>query len=199
MKRRVFLGTAAAIVVARPAMAQIISLDRISRYFNSLETAEARFEQVNGDGSRSTGRLFMHRPGRMRFDYDDPLDVLVLASGGQVGIFDGKSNRKSAERYPLRRTPLNLILERNVDLSRRRMVRGHRVDGPVTTVVAQDPERAEYGFIELKFRDDPVRLVGWRTVDGSGNTTELRFSELKVGGQYPTSLFSIKREEDRRF
>ena len=62
-----------------------------------------------------------------------------MAGGQQVGIFDGKSNLKNAERYPLKRTPLNLILERNVNLARRNMVVGHDFDGTATIVTAQDP------------------------------------------------------------
>lgn len=198
MNRRIFLLATAAAFAAGPAAAQIIPLDRISRYLNSISTAEATFRQRNDDGSISTGRLIMQRPGRMRFDYDDPLDVLVLASGGQIGIFDGSSNLDKAERYPLNQTPLNLILERNVDLSDRAMVRQHSFDGRNTSVIVQDPKRRELGYIDLKFADNPVRLVGWRTVDGSGVTTELRFDDFKLGGSYPASLFSIKREEDRR-
>ena len=199
MNRRIFLLATAAAFAAGPAAAQIIPLDRISRYLNSIRTAEATFRQRNDDGSISTGRLIMQRPGRMRFDYDDPLDVLVLASGGQIGIFDGSSNLKMAERYPLNQTPLNLILERNVNLSDRAMVRQHSFDGRNTSVIVQDPKRRELGYIDLKFADNPIRLVGWRTVDGSGVTTELRFDDFKLGGSYPASLFSIKREEDRRF
>ena len=76
----------------------------------------------------------------MRFEYNAPMDLLVMAGAGQVGIFDGKSNLPNAERYPLSRTPLNLILERNVDLGRRNMVVGHDFDGTATVVTAQDPE-----------------------------------------------------------
>ena len=199
MNRRLFLLTSAAALAAGPAMAQKISLDRISRYFNSIRTAEARFQQVNDDGSRSTGSLIMQRPGRIRFDYDDPLDVLVLASAGQVGIFDGASNLGKAERYPLNQTPLALILARRVDIGNTSAVRGHFEEDGVTTVVVQDPRRRELGYVELKFRDRPVRLVGWRTVDGGGSSTELYLSEFKMGADYPAYLFSIKREEDRRF
>lgn len=201
MNRRYFIGTATAlagVLAAGQAAAQIIALDRISRYFNSIRTAEARFTQVNDDGSRSTGVLYMHRPGRIRFDYDDPLDVLVLASAGQVGIFDGASNLGKAERYPLNQTPLALILARNVDISNSSVVRRHYEEGGVTTVLVQDPRRRELGHVELKFRDAPVRLVGWRTVDGGGSTTELFLSEFKTGADYPTSLFSITSEERRR-
>ena len=199
MDRRVFMGAAAAALAAGPARADIIPLGQISAYLNSISTAEAQFRQLNEDGSVSTGKLTMHRPGRMRFDYDDPLDVLVLASGGQIGIFDGASNLGKADRYPLNQTPLNLILERNVDLANRSMVRQHSFDGKTTSVIVQDPKRQEYGYIDLKFDADPIRLVGWRTVDGGGVTTQLRFTDLRLGGQYPARLFSIKSEEDRRF
>ncbi|MDJ1009210.1 MAG: outer membrane lipoprotein carrier protein LolA [Paracoccaceae bacterium] len=199
MNRRIFLlGTAASLAV-QPAAAEVISLDRISRYFNSIRTAEARFRQVNDDGSRSEGRLVMQRPGRIRFDYDDPLDVLVLASGGQIGIFDGASNLSKAERYPLNQTPLALILAREVDISTTSAVRDHYEEDGVTTVVVQDPRRRELGYVELKFRDAPVRLVGWRTIDGGGTATELFLSEFETGRDYPASLFSITREEQRRF
>jgi len=199
MNRRTFLATIAASLAAAPARADIIPLSRISAYLNALSTVEARFRQLNDDGSVSTGRLIIQRPGRMRFDYDDPLDVLVLASGGQIGIFDGASNLERAERYPLSETPLNLILERNVDLENRAMVRQHSFDGKDTSVIVQDPARRELGYIDLKFADDPVRLVGWRTVDGAGVATQLRFTELKLGGEYPANLFSIRSEEQRRF
>ena len=200
MDRRIFIGSAAAAaLISGSARAQEIPLDRISDYLNSITTAEAKFRQKNDDGSISTGKLTMHRPGRMHFDYDDPLDVLVLASAGQIGIFDGSSNLKQAERYPLNQTPLNLILERNVDLANRRMVRQHSFDGKDTSVIVQDPKRRELGYIDLKFADNPMRLVGWRTVDGGGVTTLLRFTDLKLGGQYPPQMFSINQEEERRF
>ncbi len=117
----------------------------LSAYLNGLQTAEADFTQINADGTISTGRLYIKRPGRVRFEYTPPDKTLVMAGGGQVAIFDGGSNNSQPEQYPLARTPLNLILERNVDLGRRSMVVGHDYDGTATVVTAQDPEHPEYG------------------------------------------------------
>ena len=117
MDRRTFLAAAAASLAATPALADKLSLNAISQYLNGIQTATTDFTQVNDDGSLSTGKLSIKRPGRMRFDYNAPEKLLVMAGGGQVGIFDGKSNVKTAERYPLARTPLNLILERTVNLA----------------------------------------------------------------------------------
>ncbi|MGB8624309.1 MAG: outer membrane lipoprotein carrier protein LolA, partial [Paracoccaceae bacterium] len=156
MKRlRLALLAAIAALFALPAMADRIPLSAISSYLNSFITAESPFTQVNADGSISTGKLFIKRPGRARFEYEPPNDALVMAGGGQVAIFDPKSNQPP-EQYPLQRTPLSLILAPKVDLDRAKMVVGHTSDETTTTVVAQDPEHPEYGTISLVFTGDPV-------------------------------------------
>ena len=120
---------------------------------------------------------------------------MVLASGGQVGIFDGKSNLQYAERYPLRRTPLSLILEENVDLARRNMVVGHEFDGTATIVTAQDPEHPEYGRLQLKFTDGPVELRQWIVTDGQGSKTTVVLGQLENQSSVSNALFSIENEE----
>ncbi|MFZ0097990.1 MAG: outer membrane lipoprotein carrier protein LolA, partial [Gemmobacter sp.] len=125
MNRRTALAAPFALfALALPAQAQKLSLATISNYLNSLTTAEADFRQINSDGSVSKGKLFIKRPNRVRFEYAPPDRNLVLASGGQVAVFDGKSNQPP-EQYPLKRTPLNLILGQNIDLGKARMVVGH--------------------------------------------------------------------------
>jgi len=84
------------------------------------------------------------RPGRIRFEYNAPDNSLVMAGGGSVAIFDPRSNN-GPDRYPLSQTPLKIILERNVDLGRAKMVTGHTSDGTTTTITAQDPENPQYG------------------------------------------------------
>ena len=198
MHRRTFLAAAAASLAATPVLADKLSLNAISAYLNGILTAETDFTQVNDDGSLSTGTLYIKRPGRMRFDYNPPEKLLVMAGGGQVGIFDGKSNLKSAERYPLKRTPLNLILERKVNLAQRNMVVGHDFDGTATVVTAQDPKHPEYGTIQLKFTGNPIELRQWIIRDGQGAKTTVILGQLSLGGNLAPSLFSITTEENRR-
>ena len=177
-------------LAALPAAAERLSLDAISRYLNGFRTATGEFTQINDDGTISTGRLYLRRPGRVRFEYDPPDTVLVIADGTHVGVIDGKSNT-GPEAYPLYRTPLKIILADRVHLGRARMVTGHVSDGKTTTVRAQDPDHPEYGSIELIFTDDPVELRQWVVDDGAGSRTTVVLGALETGQRLDDALFVI--------
>jgi outer membrane lipoprotein-sorting protein len=180
-----------------PGWAEKLPLSEISAYLNGITTAQAGFTQINADGSISTGTLYIKRPGRVRFEYAAPDDSLVMAGGGQVAIFDAKSNQPP-EQYPLKRTPLNLILERNVDLARAEMVVGHRSDGSETAVIAQDPDHPEYGTISLVFSEDPVQLSRWIITGEDGSQTTVILDALAFGMDLSPRLFSIVQEAQAR-
>jgi outer membrane lipoprotein-sorting protein len=197
MNRRFALLAPLALLLPLPAMAEIIPLSALSDYLNGLTTVETDFTQVNSDGTISTGKIFIQRPGRVRFEYAPPDRSLVIAGAGQVGIFDAKSNQPP-ERYPLKQTPLNLILAENVNLDQADMVIGHREDGTSTRVLAQDPEYPEYGTIELVFTSDPVELRQWVITDDLGSQTTVILGELTKGGELKPSLFDITAETEKR-
>ncbi|GAW34718.1 outer-membrane lipoprotein carrier protein precursor [Roseovarius sp. A-2] len=173
-----------------PAAAEKLSLGEISSYLNRLKSAQGAFTQVSEDGSISTGKILLKRPGRVRFDYDPPDETLVVADGDTVGIIDPRSN-DGPQGYPLHRTPLKIILANNVDLTRERMVVGHASDGTSTTVRAQDPEHPEYGSIDLVFTGDPVELRQWVIHDGSGSSTTVILGDLKTGVRLADESFKI--------
>jgi outer membrane lipoprotein-sorting protein len=182
----------ALMLTAIPAAAQQLSLNTLSNYLNQLTSAESAFTQINADGTISTGTLYMRRPGKMRFEYNPPEQALVMANNGGVFVFDRKLGGEP-ETYPLNRTPLGLILARNVDLSRANMVVAHGFDGTATTVTAQDPENPEYGSIELKFTSDPVELRQWVITDDSGGQTTVVLGALERK-QLANSLFNVEIE-----
>jgi outer membrane lipoprotein-sorting protein len=187
---RMTFAALALMATALPAQAEKISLNAISGYLNGLSTAKSQFTQINDDGTISTGTIYLKRPGRARFEYNPPMDALVVAGGSQVAIFDGKSNA-GPQQYPLKRTPLNLILARNVNLAQANMVVGHNYDGTATTVVAQDPENPDIGTIELKFTANPTELRQWIITDNAGSQTTVLLGELEKGMDLGASLFSI--------
>ena len=184
-------------VLASPAVAEKISLNEISSYFNAMTTAEAQFSQITDTGETSTGRLFIRRPGRIRFEYDPPEATLVVVGGGQVAVFDPKS-RDEPLRFPLRHSPLNLVLEREVDLTQRDMVVAHFEVESQTAVTLQDPENPDYGFIQLIFNDNPVQLHQWVVQDNSGGQTHIILDSLTRGGKLSNILFNIQHEMQKR-
>lgn len=191
--KRVATGLAAGLMMlgtAVPVAAEKLSLGEISRYLNSFQTASGEFTQINDDGTISTGQIYIKRPGRVRFEYDPPDQTLVVADGDTVGVIDPKSNT-GTEGYPLHRTPLKIILARNVDFTRARMVTGHASDGKTTTVRAQDPDNPEYGSIELVFTDAPVELRQWVVNDSGGSRTTVVLGELNTGVRLANDRFRI--------
>lgn len=192
-----FKATLFALTVSLPAQAAEVPLDKLSDYINSLTTAETRFVQTNADGSTAKGRIIIQRPGQARFEYDPPDKNLVLASTNTVAIFDAKSNQPP-EQYPLARTPLNLILAAQVDLTQAAMVIDHGEFQGTTRVLAQDPKHPDYGTIELVFSENPLALTQWIITDDVGSQTTVTLDQFTLGGRYPPSLFSISEETDRR-
>ncbi len=194
---RAVLAPLIMLLFSLPAQAKEVPLDTLSAYLNGLVTVEADFKQVNADGSKSIGKIYIQRPGRARFEYAAPDKNLVLVAGGQVVIFDSKSNQPP-EQYPLARTPLNLVLGPGIDLQTARMVVGHHEEKDVTVVTAQDPKHPDYGTIDLMFGENPVALTGWVITDDVGNQTAVTLGPLVVGQKYEASLFSTEIELIKR-
>lgn len=182
--------SAAIAVAATTAMADKLPLSSISSYLNKMTTAQGEFTQINSDGTISTGTIYIKRPGRVRFEYNAPETGLVIAGSNTVVIYDTKSNQPP-ETYPLARTPLSIILARNVNLTQAKMVTGHAYDGTATTVTAQDPENPQHGNIQMKFTGPNPELRQWIINDGNGSQTTVVLGELNKGGSLPNKLFDV--------
>lgn len=195
--KRILLAPVLLLAMAIPAAAEKLSLGEISAYLNGLRTATGAFTQINGDGTISTGTIYINRPGRIRFEYAGPDDTLVIAGAGSVAIFDPKSNT-GPETYPLSRTPLSIILAERVDLGQAKMVVAHDYDGTATTVTAQDPQNPEYGNIQMVFTGNPVQLRQWVINDDAGNSTTVVLGELRTGSSIAQRMFDIQAEANRR-
>lgn len=189
--KTITLGAVLALA-ATGAWADKLPLGSISNYLNGLTTAKGEFTQINGDGTISTGTIYIKRPGRVRFEYNAPDTGLVIAGSNTVVIYDTKSNQPP-ETYPLSRTPLSIILARNVNLGQAKMVTGHTYDGKATTVTAQDPENPQYGNIQMKFTGPTPELRQWIINDGNGSQTTVILGALTKGGSLPNSLFDTSK------
>jgi outer membrane lipoprotein-sorting protein len=195
--KHILMAALTVAATSAPVFADKIPLNGLSNYLNKLKTAKGQFTQINDDGTVTTGEILIKRPGRIRFQYAPPDNSLVMAGGGTVAVFDPKSN-VPPEQFPLKRTPLNLVLARNVNLGQSNMVVGHNYDGTATTVTAQDPKHPEYGNIQLKFTSDPVQLRQWVITNDAGQQTTVILGDLQTGVAIGSRPFSITTEINQR-
>lgn len=196
-KAFVIVGLWAALMVG-PAWAEKLSLTALSGYLNDVSTLQSQFTQINGDGTLSTGKIFIKRPGRIRFEYDPPNNALVMASAGALAIFDPKGNAEP-ESYPLSKTPLSIILDKSIDLTRARMVVGHSYDGTATVLTVQDPDYPERGRLDLVFTGPTPELRQWVVHNDSGEQTTVILNEIRKGLELSDQkMFNIPLEIDRR-
>ena len=175
---------------SHPSLADRISLNKISDYINGLTTLQADFEQINSDGSIDRGKLYIRRPGRMRLEYTAPNNALVIAGAGSVAIFDDKS-KNGPTLFPLKKTPLNLLLKKNVDLSKNEMITEHTANNENTFIVAKDPKRKSQGSIKMVFSNSPVSLQGWTITNQSNQKTKIILNKLDKKTKIPLYLFNI--------
>lgn len=203
VSRRAFaLGTLSALV-AGPVLAQsrLSAADqelvnRAQAYLRGLSSAQGTFVETGGGGQRRTGRFWLRRPGRMRFEYTNPQGLLVVADGNNVMRYDPRVN--TFQQAPISQTPLSTFLSRDV-----RLDQGVRVDtvtrsgSGVFAITARDSRRPSEGFAVLAFGGNPMRLLEWTVVDAQGTRTRTQLTELRSASNLPNSLFQL-RDPTRR-
>lgn len=184
----------ACLTLSSAATAQSLTVGQINSYLAGIRSAKADFVQANPDNTLAQGVLFLKKPGKIRYEYTVPDDSLVIADGRVLGIFDRRSNR-GAQRYDLKRTPLDLLLRANLDLTQAGVVRDIRSDGVQTRLIAADPENPKAGTIMMVFTANPIELRQWVVTDNRGKTTTVILNNLNPRARVPDSLFDIRATE----
>jgi len=164
-------------------------VEKATGYIQGLSSAKGRFVQTDQRGTVTQGTLWLQRPGKARFAYDGPAGLLVVSNGNNVNIFD--SRLKTFESYPLSRTPLALLLAREVRLDRGVVITDVRRLADGFTIVAQDARRQTLGRISLDFSEGPTTLMGWTVSDVKGGQIRVRLADLEPTGALDPKLFVL--------
>ncbi|MDB3860701.1 outer membrane lipoprotein carrier protein LolA [Paracoccaceae bacterium] len=180
-----------------PALSEKFSLIELSDYFNRFNTFQANFRQFADDGSVANGILSIKKPGRLRIDYDKPEDLLILASGGQLAIFDPKGDPEPTA-FPLIVTPLALILSKQLNLVDSSNILSHEYTQNETSLSLFDPEHPERGHIELIFSGNTPTLDRLVIHDESGSITVMIIEQYRENISLNEMQFNIQLEIERR-
>ncbi|TCZ55275.1 LolA family protein [Roseicella aquatilis] len=191
-----------ALLLAAPAGAQQrpfsdrdrADIARAEAWLNRLTSLKARFLQIAQNGASSEGTGWIVRPGKMRFEYDPPDPLLLVASHGQFFYFDRQL--KQATVLPIGSTPLGILLREDLRLSGEISVsRVERGQGLLRVTLYRTAAPQE-GRLTLVFAENPFELRQWSVVDAQGQETRVTLSQPEYGGRFPALLFDFN---DPRF
>jgi outer membrane lipoprotein-sorting protein len=169
-------------------------IERANAYFTGLGTLVADFTQVGGHGRRMGGTLYLQRPGKVRFEYDPPATLEVIADGRSVAVRDRKL--ATQDLYSISQTPLKFLLREKVNLGQDIAVTGISHDGGSVRINLED--RSTLGGtsrIILSFDPQVETLSEWRIVDAQGFHTVVRLNKVERGRRIDQDLFRISYDQ----
>jgi outer membrane lipoprotein-sorting protein len=166
-----------------------LELQRIAAYLNGIRTMTARFQQYASNGV-SSGEVWVSRPGRMRFEYDAPTSITLLADSENVYYSDKGLNQIS--KYELRSTPAWFFLRDPINFGADVIVTRFEHAGGLIRVTVVESARPHAGSLTLVFSENPITLRQWTVVDQRGKTTTVNLSDLQFGVALDPRMFQYQ-------
>ncbi len=172
-----------------PAQAQgQVGVPEIEKYFNAIRTMKARFVQTNPNGSIIQGTFYVRRPGRLRFEYDPPSQLKIVADGFQVTMWDPTT--KDFGQWPIGWTAVSFLVKDPMSLSGDlRVEKLERVNGLIEATMSQT-KKPQDGKVIVRFSENPLTWRGWTIIDSRGQQVSVALTDMQTGMQLADSLFS---------
>jgi len=155
-------------------------LARIDASMNATHSFQGDFRQVSPNGAVSTGKIWLQRPGKVRFEYDAPSPLLIVSDG--VTLVQNDRQLETFDRVPLSATPLNYFLKENINLAEDTEVIGLQKLPGQWIVTARDGSGQQEGAITLVFDSETLALHTWIIADDFGGKPPLGILTLSVFG-----------------
>jgi outer membrane lipoprotein-sorting protein len=152
---------------------------------------QGEFVQFGPKGEQTGGKFFIQRPGKLRFNYDDPSPIRVIADGKNVAI--GNMKLKTWDLYPLSKTPLSLLLAQKIDLSAG-SVKSVKEESDLTTIALGNNTVFGNSTITMMFDPKTYDLRQWTITDNQGKDTSVMVFNVKTGVQFDDKVFKVPYE-----
>jgi outer membrane lipoprotein-sorting protein len=192
MPRLKTLALVPAIALALPqaAATQPAALSQVTAHLQAVDTMTANFSQTDRRGQVLNGTLTLKRPGRLRFQYQQGVPMLIVADGKRLSVVDYETKR--VDSYPIGNSPLGILTSANPDLGR--IAKIVRNDAQTLFVEARDPKKPQFGTITLGFAKTAgapagLLLQGWTVIDAQNNRTTVRLSNQRFNVAVADSAF----------
>jgi outer membrane lipoprotein-sorting protein len=182
------LGRAGPAASLTPQQRAIV--DKVNNYLSNMQALEGKFVQVGPDGNRSQGEFYISKPGRVRFEYDAPSTIELIADGQSVVVRDRKLATQDV--YPLSQTPLRFLLSDHVDLAKDAgLVAVYADDVFITAVVEEKNGLVGTSRLMIMFSAKDMQLKQWTVTDPQGFNTTVAVYNLDASKTQDPSLFRI--------
>jgi len=169
---------------------QRVLLDKISRYLSGVQTMVGSFVQIGPDGGRTEGSFYIQKPGRVRFAYNPPSPIDIIADGSSVVVRDRRL--ATQDLYPLSQTPLRYLLADHIDLLRDTDVVSVSADDTfVTTVIEEKQLAIGTNRLMMMFDAKDLALKQWTVTDPQGLDTTVAVYNLDTAKKPDPNLFVI--------
>lgn len=168
-------------------------LNKLSAYLNSIRTLKSNFVQLSPQGELAQGEFDLAKPGRLRFSYNPPSPILVVATGGEIYVKNSQLN--TVDHMSLSDTPLDLLLNQDIDLRHDPVITGIEQQPGQLIVHARAATTKSQSNITLVFSYPAIELRQWTVKDNQGGVTTVALTGLQTGMALPDSLFTPPQKD----
>jgi outer membrane lipoprotein-sorting protein len=183
-------GNAVDTTAANLSAADNKDLRRIEAYLNNMKTLRAGFLQVSSKGGVATGKFFMARPGKMRFEYDPPSSILMISDGLFLIYID--KDLEQVSHLWLKNTPIGFLVEEDIKLSGDVTVTKFSKGSSILRATIAKTKDKEQGSITLIFTESPLQLRKWAVIDAQGLETTVTLNNLESAVKIDPALFEYR-------
>lgn len=166
------------------------AVKEVEDYLQDLKSARARFVQTTHDGTQLVGTFYLQRPGKLRFEYDPPIEDFVVADGLFIYFYDAELGEQT--NAPIGQTLADFFLRKDLELDGDITVNEVRRGGGFLQVKLAQTADPDAGSLTLGFKEKPFQLNKWRVVDGQGLITEIELFYFKEDIKHSSELFVYK-------
>ncbi|MBQ8660911.1 MAG: outer membrane lipoprotein carrier protein LolA [Alphaproteobacteria bacterium] len=193
MKKLFALLTALLLLSSGAARAQNAeNIRKIEDYLNNIKSMEATFVQMASNGATAEGRLFIKKPNKIRMEYADPTNVLIVGDGDFIVYNDTELDQVTHINYD--DIPASLILANDIKIDGQKIkISDFYQDAGSTSITLDYADKGDLGPITLVFSNSPMELKQWKIVDPQSVEVSVSLYDIKKDNDLSDKIFKFKK------
>ena len=172
----------------------LLSLDnerikKIEDYLNKLNNISSNFIQINSDGLKVKGKLFLSKPGKLRIEYEKKENPLIIADGKWLHYFDMELNE--IQSVTIEKSPAWILLKKKVNLKKDFKIETLNKKNNKTFITLSNKDLENIKTIKLIFLNKPLTLKGWTIIDSNEIQTTVSLLKIKKINKFNSKTFQL--------